>query len=136
MKSWLWHYMYCLNFINVMRNTDKCTNMHIYIYLESCKLHLKYFIFFSVLRKLLGINNFKAQLEKGPIVRNRVAKLRYHKLWIGLQTAKMCRLEGMCLIYPLFRVIEIHCSHPASWQVFQLSGHKIYPSAVFYYAAL
>jgi hypothetical protein len=66
-----------------------------------------------------------------------VARLCSHaQLWIGFQTAKMCHLEGMCLIYPLFRVIEIHCSHPAPWQVFQLSGHKIYPSSVFYYSAL
>ena len=48
----------------------------------------------------------------------------------------MCHLEGMCLIYALFRVIEIHSSHPVPWQVFQLSRHKIYPSAVFYYSAL
>lgn len=48
----------------------------------------------------------------------------------------MCHLEGMFLIYPLFSVIEIYYSHPAPWQLFQLSGHKIYPRAMLYYSAL
>lgn len=109
----------------------------LYIHLELCKLHLKYFYIFLNIKKAFRSKQLQSKAWKRPIAGNRVAKLFYHKqLRIGFQTAKMCHLKGTCLIYPLFGVIEIHCSHPAPWQVFQLSGHKIYPSAVFYSSAL